>query len=190
MTLFGPNLWEMFLLLTLAAISVTQVRYEQIDIWSGFAYHSSFVRVVGSSWAISVTHLTPTRMEQKRSCVVLRVRPVSADDELPDGCCPICKGSLREARFVHDRHAFCLTCLQKYYDVRQAMSVMRVGAIPCPACRTLVEVPRSGVEAFPTNVSPVKVVTPKRVSFEDEKGEKISSIQNRKWINSEWKFTY
>ena len=82
-----------------------------------------------------------------------RDKPRHPSDTKVSFCCLCHRNPANDARYLPCQHAYCLACLQGYYGEKQAQSVMRIAALPCPlsACRRMAEVPReAGVAGFPT----------------------------------------
>ncbi|KAM9732669.1 tripartite motif-containing protein 59 [Menidia menidia] len=72
-----------------------------------------------------------------------------------DLTCSVCYSLFSDPRVLPCSHTFCKACLDNLLQVSTNYSIWRPLRLPikCPNCRGVVELPPSGVEALPTNVS-------------------------------------
>uniref|UniRef100_UPI003AAE750D tripartite motif-containing protein 59 n=1 Tax=Centroberyx gerrardi TaxID=166262 RepID=UPI003AAE750D len=72
-----------------------------------------------------------------------------------DLTCSVCYSLFSDPRVLPCSHTFCKTCLDNVLQVSANYSIWRPLRLPlkCPNCRSVVELPPTGVDALPTNVS-------------------------------------
>lgn len=72
-----------------------------------------------------------------------------------DLTCSVCYSLFSDPRVLPCSHTFCKTCLDNLLQVSNNYSIWRPLRLPikCPVCRSVVELPPTGVDALPTNVS-------------------------------------
>lgn len=72
-----------------------------------------------------------------------------------DLTCSVCYSLFSDPRVLPCSHTFCKTCLDNVLQVSNNYSIWRPLRLPlkCPNCRSTVELPPTGVEALPSNVS-------------------------------------
>ncbi|KAM9318433.1 tripartite motif-containing protein 59 isoform 1-T1 [Pholidichthys leucotaenia] len=72
-----------------------------------------------------------------------------------DLTCSVCYSLFSDPRVLPCSHTFCKSCLDNLLQVSTNYSIWRPLRLPlkCPNCRSVVELPLSGVDALPTNVS-------------------------------------
>ncbi|XP_062843824.1 tripartite motif-containing protein 59 [Trichomycterus rosablanca] len=72
-----------------------------------------------------------------------------------DLTCSVCYSLFDDPRVLPCSHTFCKTCLDNVLQVSTNFSIWRPLRLPlkCPNCRSMVELPPTGVEALPINVS-------------------------------------
>ncbi|XP_056139345.1 tripartite motif-containing protein 59 [Lampris incognitus] len=72
-----------------------------------------------------------------------------------DLTCSVCYALFSDPRVLPCSHTFCKTCLDNVLQVSANYSIWRPLRLPlkCPNCRSVVELPPSGVDALPINVS-------------------------------------
>lgn len=72
-----------------------------------------------------------------------------------DLTCSVCYSLFNDPRVLPCSHTFCKTCLDNLLQVSTNYSIWRPLRLPlkCPNCRSVVELPPTGVDALPTNVS-------------------------------------
>ncbi|XP_018588144.1 tripartite motif-containing protein 59 [Scleropages formosus] len=72
-----------------------------------------------------------------------------------DLTCSVCYSLFSDPRVLPCSHTFCRACLESVLQVSGNFSIWRPLRIPlkCPNCRSMVELPPSGVDALPINVS-------------------------------------
>ncbi|TWW77147.1 tripartite motif-containing protein 59 isoform X1 [Takifugu flavidus] len=72
-----------------------------------------------------------------------------------DLTCSVCYSLFSDPRVLPCSHTFCKTCLDNLLQVSNNYSIWRPLRLPlkCPNCRSMVELPPTGVEALPSNVS-------------------------------------
>uniref|UniRef100_A0A1A7X169 Intraflagellar transport 80 homolog n=1 Tax=Iconisemion striatum TaxID=60296 RepID=A0A1A7X169_9TELE len=72
-----------------------------------------------------------------------------------DLTCSVCYSLFCDPRVLPCSHTFCKTCLENLLQVSTNYSIWRPLRLPikCPNCRSVVELPPTGVDALPTNVS-------------------------------------
>ncbi|XP_015216451.1 tripartite motif-containing protein 59 [Lepisosteus oculatus] len=72
-----------------------------------------------------------------------------------DLTCSVCYSLFSDPRVLPCSHTFCKGCLENVLQVSVNFSIWRPLRTPlkCPHCRNMVELPPTGVEALPTNVS-------------------------------------
>ncbi|KAK2847314.1 hypothetical protein Q5P01_010313 [Channa striata] len=72
-----------------------------------------------------------------------------------DLTCSVCYSLFSDPRVLPCSHTFCKTCLDNLLQVSTNYSIWRPLRLPlkCPNCRSVVELPPSGIDALPTNVS-------------------------------------
>ncbi|KAM6933279.1 tripartite motif-containing protein 59 [Xenentodon cancila] len=72
-----------------------------------------------------------------------------------DLTCSVCYSLFSDPRVLPCSHTFCKTCLDNLLKVSTNYSIWRPLRLPikCPNCRSVVELPPTGVDALPTNVS-------------------------------------
>ncbi|KAG5837667.1 hypothetical protein ANANG_G00241870 [Anguilla anguilla] len=77
------------------------------------------------------------------------------DDLEEDLTCSVCYSLFCDPRVLPCSHTFCKACLDNVQQVSGAFSTWRLLRVPlkCPNCRSVVELPPTGVEALPANVS-------------------------------------
>ncbi|XP_032402069.1 tripartite motif-containing protein 59 isoform X3 [Xiphophorus hellerii] len=83
-------------------------------------------------------------------------RPPPAMDSLEeDLTCSVCYSLFSDPRVLPCSHTFCKNCLENLLQVSTNYSIWRPLRLPikCPHCRSVVELPQSGVDALPSNVS-------------------------------------
>ncbi|XP_043976675.1 tripartite motif-containing protein 59 isoform X3 [Gambusia affinis] len=83
-------------------------------------------------------------------------RPPPAMDSLEeDLTCSVCYSLFSDPRVLPCSHTFCKNCLENLLQVSTNYSIWRPLRLPikCPHCRSVVELPPSGVDALPSNVS-------------------------------------
>ncbi|KAE8295229.1 Tripartite motif-containing protein 59 [Larimichthys crocea] len=71
-----------------------------------------------------------------------------------DLTCSVCYSLFSDPRVLPCSHTFCKTCLDNLLQASTNYSIWRPLRLPlkCPNCRSVVELPPTGVEALPTNV--------------------------------------
>uniref|UniRef100_A0A4W4FLE7 Tripartite motif containing 59 n=1 Tax=Electrophorus electricus TaxID=8005 RepID=A0A4W4FLE7_ELEEL len=71
-----------------------------------------------------------------------------------DLTCSVCYSLFTDPRVLPCSHTFCRACLDNVLQISANFSIWRPLRLPlkCPNCRTIVELPQSGVEALPVNV--------------------------------------
>ncbi|XP_076837227.1 tripartite motif-containing protein 59 isoform X2 [Brachyhypopomus gauderio] len=85
----------------------------------------------------------------------LRVSAVAEMESLEeDLTCSVCYSLFTDPRVLPCSHTFCRACLVQVLQVSANLSIWRPLRLPlkCPNCRTMVELPQSGVDALPVNV--------------------------------------
>ncbi|XP_072248458.1 tripartite motif-containing protein 59 [Leuresthes tenuis] len=72
-----------------------------------------------------------------------------------DLTCSVCYSLFSDPRVLPCSHTFCKSCLDNLLQVSTNYSIWRPLRLPikCPNCRSVVELPPTGVDALPTNVS-------------------------------------
>ncbi|XP_061575453.1 tripartite motif-containing protein 59 [Cololabis saira] len=72
-----------------------------------------------------------------------------------DLTCSVCYSLFSDPRVLSCSHTFCKTCLDNLLQASTNYSIWRPLRMPikCPNCRSVVELPPTGVDALPTNVS-------------------------------------
>lgn len=72
-----------------------------------------------------------------------------------DLTCSVCYSLFSDPRVLPCSHTFCKTCLDNVLQVSVNFSIWRPLRLPlkCPNCRSVVELPPTGVDALPINVS-------------------------------------
>lgn len=72
-----------------------------------------------------------------------------------DLTCSVCYSLFSDPRVLPCSHTFCKNCLDNLLQVSNNYSIWRPLRLPikCPHCRSVVELPPSGVDALPSNVS-------------------------------------
>ncbi|KAM4627375.1 tripartite motif-containing protein 59 isoform 1-T2 [Polymixia lowei] len=72
-----------------------------------------------------------------------------------DLTCSVCYSLFSDPRVLPCSHTFCKTCLDSVLQVSTNYSIWRPLRLPlkCPNCRSVMELPPTGVEALPVNVS-------------------------------------
>uniref|UniRef100_A0A3B5LZV2 Tripartite motif containing 59 n=1 Tax=Xiphophorus couchianus TaxID=32473 RepID=A0A3B5LZV2_9TELE len=72
-----------------------------------------------------------------------------------DLTCSVCYSLFSDPRVLPCSHTFCKNCLENLLQVSTNYSIWRPLRLPikCPHCRSVVELPPSGVDALPSNVS-------------------------------------
>lgn len=72
-----------------------------------------------------------------------------------DLTCSVCYSLFDDPRVLPCSHTFCKSCLDNVLQVSTNFSIWRPLRLPlkCPNCRSMVELPPTGVEALPINVS-------------------------------------
>ncbi|XP_066565464.1 tripartite motif-containing protein 59 [Amia ocellicauda] len=72
-----------------------------------------------------------------------------------DLTCSVCFSLFTDPRVLPCSHTFCKSCLENVLQVSANFSIWRPLRVPlkCPNCRNVVELPPTGVDALPTNVS-------------------------------------
>lgn len=72
-----------------------------------------------------------------------------------DLTCSVCYSLFSDPRVLPCSHTFCKTCLDNLLQVSVNYSIWRPLRLPlkCPNCRSVVELPPTGIDALPTNVS-------------------------------------
>lgn len=72
-----------------------------------------------------------------------------------DLTCSVCYSLFADPRVLPCSHTFCKTCLDNLLQVSTNYSIWRPLRLPlkCPNCRSVVELPPTGVDALPSNVS-------------------------------------
>ncbi|XP_062329973.1 tripartite motif-containing protein 59 [Osmerus eperlanus] len=72
-----------------------------------------------------------------------------------DLSCSVCYGLFSDPRVLPCSHTFCRSCLDNVLQLSSNISIWRPLRLPlkCPNCRSVVELPPSGVDALPANVS-------------------------------------
>ncbi|XP_076002005.1 tripartite motif-containing protein 59 [Genypterus blacodes] len=72
-----------------------------------------------------------------------------------DLTCSVCYSLFSDPRVLPCSHTFCKTCLDNVLHVSTNYSIWRPLRLPlkCPNCRSVAELPPTGVEALPSNVS-------------------------------------
>ncbi|KAJ8280336.1 hypothetical protein GJAV_G00053350 [Gymnothorax javanicus] len=72
-----------------------------------------------------------------------------------DLTCSVCYSLFSDPRVLPCSHTFCKVCLDNVLHVSGNFSIWRPLRVPlkCPNCRSVVELPPTGVEALPANVS-------------------------------------
>ncbi|XP_037534143.1 tripartite motif-containing protein 59 [Nematolebias whitei] len=72
-----------------------------------------------------------------------------------DLTCSVCYSLFSDPRVLPCSHTFCRTCLDNLLQASTNYSIWRPLRLPikCPNCRTVVELPPTGVDTLPTNVS-------------------------------------
>lgn len=72
-----------------------------------------------------------------------------------DLTCSVCYSLFSDPRVLPCSHTFCKACLDNLLQVSTNYSIWRPLRLPlkCPNCRSVVELPPTGVDALPTNVS-------------------------------------
>lgn len=72
-----------------------------------------------------------------------------------DLTCSVCYSLFSDPRVLPCSHTFCKTCLDNLLQMSNNYSIWRPLRLPlkCPNCRSVVELPPTGVEALPSNVS-------------------------------------
>ncbi|XP_036393324.1 tripartite motif-containing protein 59 [Megalops cyprinoides] len=72
-----------------------------------------------------------------------------------DLTCSVCYSLFTDPRVLPCSHTFCKACLDNVLQVSGNFSIWRPLRVPlkCPNCRSVVELPPTGVEALPINVS-------------------------------------
>ncbi|XP_043926394.1 tripartite motif-containing protein 59 [Protopterus annectens] len=72
-----------------------------------------------------------------------------------DLTCCICYAIFEDPRVLPCSHTFCRGCLENVLHVADSYSIWRPLRVPlkCPNCRTVVELPPSGIESLPVNFS-------------------------------------
>ncbi|XP_027855419.1 tripartite motif-containing protein 59 isoform X2 [Xiphophorus couchianus] len=89
-------------------------------------------------------------------CDAASSRPPPAMDSLEeDLTCSVCYSLFSDPRVLPCSHTFCKNCLENLLQVSTNYSIWRPLRLPikCPHCRSVVELPPSGVDALPSNVS-------------------------------------
>ena len=71
--------------------------------------------------------------------------------------CPICMATLVDPRVLPCLRTFCLQCIEKYGEKRNA-------SMPCPLCRQEFNVPSGGMRKLPVNFFILKLLEIKKVS--------------------------
>lgn len=72
-----------------------------------------------------------------------------------DLTCSVCYSLFSDPRVLPCSHTFCRTCLDNLLQASTNYSIWRPLRLPikCPNCRSVVELPPTGVDTLPTNVS-------------------------------------
>ncbi|XP_035647900.1 tripartite motif-containing protein 59 [Oncorhynchus keta] len=72
-----------------------------------------------------------------------------------DLTCSVCYSLFADPRVLPCSHTFCKSCLDNVLQVSAVYSIWRPLRLPlkCPNCRSVVELPPTGVDALPINVS-------------------------------------
>ncbi|XP_030007040.1 tripartite motif-containing protein 59 [Sphaeramia orbicularis] len=72
-----------------------------------------------------------------------------------DLTCSVCYSLFSDPRVLPCSHTFCKTCLDNLLHVSTNYSIWRPLRLPlkCPNCRSVVELPPTGIDALPSNVS-------------------------------------
>lgn len=72
-----------------------------------------------------------------------------------DLTCSVCYSLFSDPRVLPCSHTFCKTCLDNLLQVSTNYSIWRPLRMPlkCPNCRNVMELPPTGVDALPANVS-------------------------------------
>lgn len=72
-----------------------------------------------------------------------------------DLTCSVCYSLFADPRVLPCSHTFCKSCLDNLLQVSTNYSIWRPLRLPlkCPNCRSVVELPPTGVDALPINVS-------------------------------------
>lgn len=72
-----------------------------------------------------------------------------------DLTCSVCYSLFSDPRVLPCSHTFCKTCLDNLVQVSTNYSIWRPLRMPikCPNCRSVMELPPTGIDALPTNVS-------------------------------------
>lgn len=72
-----------------------------------------------------------------------------------DLTCSVCYSLFSDPRVLPCSHTFCRTCLDNLLQVSTNYSIWRPLRLPikCPNCRSVVELPPTGVDTLPSNVS-------------------------------------
>ena len=72
-----------------------------------------------------------------------------------DLTCSVCYSLFSDPRVLPCSHTFCKACLDNLLQASANYSIWRPLRLPlkCPNCRSVVELPPTGVDALPTNVS-------------------------------------
>lgn len=63
--------------------------------------------------------------------------------------CALCRKYFQDPRVLKCDHTFCRTCLQAYFDKRQAKYGTRIATMPCPTCQNRVHLPLIGISGLP-----------------------------------------
>lgn len=72
-----------------------------------------------------------------------------------DLTCSVCYSLFKDPRVLPCSHTFCKSCLDNLLQVSTNYSIWRPLRLPlkCPCCRSVLELPPTGTEALPSNVS-------------------------------------
>lgn len=72
-----------------------------------------------------------------------------------DLTCSVCYSLFSDPRVLPCSHTFCKHCLDNLLQVSSNTSIWRPLRLPikCPNCRSVAELPPTGVDALPSNVS-------------------------------------
>ncbi|XP_043114358.1 tripartite motif-containing protein 59 [Puntigrus tetrazona] len=76
------------------------------------------------------------------------------EDLEEDLTCSVCFGLFSDPRVLPCSHTFCRSCLESVLQASVSFSIWRPLRLPlkCPSCRSVAELPPSGLDALPVNV--------------------------------------
>lgn len=111
-----------------------------------------------------------------------------------DLTCSVCYSLFSEPRVLPCSHTFCKTCLDNLLQVSTNYSIWRPLRLPlkCPNCRNVVELPPTGIDGLPSNVSLKAIIEkyqrdnsrPRRPSCEEHLRQPLNMycVQDRQLI--------